>query len=71
MERTLNSPGKSVLYARKQIQKHSFLKRVAQLVKQSAYAFLAMFAKNVWNTRSHTMSALASGVDSPNVSVAV
>jgi hypothetical protein len=71
MERTLNSPGKNAHYARRQIQKHSFLKRVAQLVKQSESAFLAMFAKNVWNMRSHMMSALESGVDSPNVSVAV
>jgi hypothetical protein len=66
----LNSLGKNALYVRKQIQKHSFQKRVAQLAKQSAYVFHAMFAKNVWNTRSHTMSALVSGVVSPNVSAA-
>jgi hypothetical protein len=71
MERILNSPGKNALFAHKQIQKHSFLKRAVQLVKLSESAFLAMFAKNVWNTRSLTMSALESGVDSPNVSVAV
>jgi hypothetical protein len=67
----LNSPGKSAHFALRQIQKHSFLKKVAQLVKQSASVFLAMFAKNVWSTRLHTMSALESGVDSPSVSAAV
>jgi hypothetical protein len=71
MERTLSSLGKNAHFAHRQIQKHSFLKRVAQLAKQSASAFLAMFVKNVWNMRSHMMSALESGVDSPNVSVAV
>ncbi len=48
-----------------------FPEKADLLAKQSASAFLAMFAKNVWNTRSHTMSVLESGVDSPNVSVAV
>ena len=70
-ENLLNSLGKNALSAHKQIQKHSFLKKVVQLVKQSESASLAMFAKNVWNTRSPMTSVLESGVDSPNVSVAV
>jgi hypothetical protein len=60
-----------VHFVRRQIQKLSFLKRVDQLAKQSAFVSHAMFVKSAWNMRSHTMSALEFGVDSPSESVAV
>jgi hypothetical protein len=71
MERILNSPGKSAHSVLKQIQKLSFLRKVALLAKQSESAFPVMFAKNVLNTPWLTMSALVFGVASPSVSAAV
>jgi hypothetical protein len=44
-----NSRGKSDPSAPKPTQKHSFLKRVAQLVKRSEYACHVMSVQNVWN----------------------
>jgi hypothetical protein len=58
-----------VRYALKPIQKLSSLKRVVQLAKQSASAYLAMFVVSAWNTRSHMMSVSVFGEASPNVSV--
>jgi hypothetical protein len=53
---------------RKLIQKLSSQKRVAQLAKQSAYVFHAMFAPNVLSTHSLTMSASEFGAVFQNVS---
>jgi hypothetical protein len=71
MAKILNSHGKSAHSAPRPIQKLSSLKRVDQLVKQSVSASHAMFVKNVLSMRSHTMSVLEFGADSPNASVAV
>jgi RsiW-degrading membrane proteinase PrsW (M82 family) len=69
--RALSSHGKSAPYAPKQIQKHSFQKKAAQLAKQSAYVFHAMFVHNVWNMHWHTMNVSVFGVDSPNANAVV
>jgi hypothetical protein len=53
---------------RKLIQKLSSQKRVAQLAKQSAYVFHAMFAPNVLSTHSLTMSASEFGAVFQNAS---
>jgi hypothetical protein len=58
-----------VPYALKPIQKLSSLKRVVQLVKLSASAYLAMYVVSVWNMHSHMMSVSVFGEASPNVSV--
>jgi hypothetical protein len=71
MARAWSSPGKNAHFALRQIQKLSFLKKVDQLAKLSAYVFHAMFVKSAWNMHSHTMSALEFGADSLNVSAAV
>jgi hypothetical protein len=56
-----------VHFAHKPIQKLFFLKKVAQLAKQSAYVFLVMFAQSAWNMHWHMMNALEFGADYQNV----
>jgi hypothetical protein len=62
--RALSFPGKSAHCVLKQIPKHFFLRKVALLAKQSAYAFLVMFVLNVLNTLLHMMSVSEFGAAS-------
>jgi hypothetical protein len=66
MATTLNSLGKSALFVHRLTQKLSFLKRVDQLAKQSAFVSPAKFVQNVWNMRSRTMSVLEFGAAYPS-----
>jgi hypothetical protein len=54
---------------RKQTQKHSSLKKAAQLVKQSESAFHATSELSAWNMHSGTMSDLEFGEASQSESV--
>jgi hypothetical protein len=66
--RALSFPGKNVHFVHKQIPKHFSQKRADLLAKQNEYVFPAMFALNVSNTLSRTMSDLEFGADSPSES---
>ena len=54
---------------RKQIQKHSSLKKVAQLAKQSVFVFHAMFVQSAWNTHLHMTNVLEFGADYQSANV--
>jgi hypothetical protein len=60
----LSFPGKNVHFVRKQTPKHFSQKRADLLAKQNEYVFPVMFALNVSNTLSRTMSDLEFGADS-------
>jgi hypothetical protein len=57
-------------FALKLIQRLSFLRRVAQLVRQNAYAFPVRCAQSVLSMRSLMMSGLEFGAVYQNVNVA-
>jgi hypothetical protein len=59
-------PGKNAHYVLKQIPKHFFRRKVAQLAKQKEYAFPVTFVLNALNTLSHMMSDLEFGAASPS-----
>jgi hypothetical protein len=70
MERLLSCHGKSALSVPRLTLKLSFLKREAQLAKQSESVCHAMYAQSVWNTRSHMTRDLVSGADYPSENAA-
>jgi hypothetical protein len=59
-----------VHFAHKLIQKLFFLKKVAQLAKQSESVSHVMFVQSAWNMLLHTMNALEFGADSQNANAA-
>jgi hypothetical protein len=71
LETQLNYLGKRELYAPKQIQKHSSLKKVDQPAKLSVSAAHAKYVASVWNMHLAMMSALVSGAVSPSVNAVV
>jgi hypothetical protein len=71
MARAWSSPGRSALFAPKQILKLSFQKREALPAKLSEYVSHAMFVKSALSMPSPMMSDLEFGAASLNVSVAV
>jgi hypothetical protein len=68
--RALSCRGKNALYAHRQIQKLSFLKKADQLAKQSESVFHVMCVHNVWNMHLHTMNVSEFGADFQNANAA-
>jgi hypothetical protein len=69
--KALSCHGKNARSAHKQIQKHFFLKKADQLVKQSESVSHVMCVHNVWNTHWLMMNVSEFGADFQNANAAV